>query len=53
MGDIENLFLANPEDVSLLVRIIIELDNLIEHAHGAINRGILNTLKNHCETNIL
>ena len=30
LDDVENRFLANPEDASLLVDTLIELDNLIE-----------------------
>ena len=44
--DIENWFLANPEDVSLLMGLTIDLDNLIEQTHDEINRGRLITLKN-------
>ena len=45
IDDIENRFLANPEEVSLLVRLTIEADNLIEKTLDEINRGILVALK--------
>ena len=41
IDDIENWFLANPEGVSLLLGLVTEVDNLIEHTHDEINRGRL------------
>ena len=43
--DVENRFLTNPENSSLLVGITIELDRLIENANDVINRGRLSALK--------
>ena len=51
--DIENRFLANPEDVSFLVGIIIELYNLIENTIDVTNRRRLNSLKTYSKTTIL
>ena len=52
IGVIENRFLADPEEVSLLVGLTIEVDNLIKKTIDEINRGRLASLKNHCETTI-
>ena len=45
LDDIENRFLTNPEDMSLLVGMLIELDNFIENTNDEINRGLLTALK--------
>ena len=45
LDDIENRFITNPEDASLLAGTIIELGNLIENDNDTINRGRLSTLK--------
>ena len=50
--DIENRCLAKPEDVSLLVVIIMDSGNLSEQTHDAINRGRLNSFKKHSKTTI-
>ena len=49
---IENRFLSDPEEVSLLVGLTIEMDNLIEQTIDDINRGRLVALKKHCKTTI-
>ena len=36
--NMENRFLSNPEEVSLLVGLKINTDNLIEKTHDEINR---------------
>ena len=46
IDDVENRFLANPEDLSLASGIIIELDNLIEQVHDEINHRRSIALKN-------
>ena len=45
LDKIENRFLSNPHNVSLLVDTLTELYNLIENTNDDINRGLLNTLK--------
>ena len=45
LDDVENFFLANPEDGSLIAGTLIELDNLIESTNDEINPGLLNALK--------
>ena len=52
IDDIENRFLAKPEEVSFLVGLIIDADNLIEHTHDEINRGRLVVLKKYCKITI-
>ena len=37
LNEIDNRFLANPCDVSLLAGMLIELDNLIENINDKIN----------------
>ena len=39
--DVENRFLANPEDLSFLLGLKIKLHNFIEQTHDEINRGRL------------
>ena len=52
IDDIENRFLASPEDSSFIVGIKMELDILIEQTHDVISRGRLNTSKKHSEKTI-
>ena len=50
---IENWFIANPEEVSLLVGLVIEAENLIEKTLNEINRGMLVALKKPLQNNNL
>ena len=45
LDDSRNHFLANLEDVSLIVGMPIESENLIENTNDELNRGSLNDLK--------
>ena len=45
LDDVKNRFLARPEDVSFLVGILTELDNLIENTNTELNRGLANAMK--------
>ena len=45
LDDVENRFLANPEDLFLLVGILKELENLIEDTNDELNRGLVNAMK--------
>ena len=45
LDDIENYFLANIENVLLLVDKLKKLDNFIENTNNELNRGLLNALK--------
>ena len=45
IDDIENRFLANPEEVPLIVGLIIEVENIIDQTLDEINRGTLVALK--------
>ena len=49
IDDIENRFLTNSEEVSLLAGVIIEIDSLIEQTIDEINCRRLVSLKKHCE----
>ena len=43
LDEIENLFLSNSHKVSMLVKFLIGLDNLIENTNDDMNLGLLNT----------
>ena len=51
IDDIKNLFLADPEEVSLLVGLMIEASNLIKQTIDEINRERL-VVKKHCTKTI-
>ena len=53
IDNIDNWFLPNPEDISLLVALIIETDNIIEKARDEIKRGRLIALKNISKHNVI
>ena len=41
LEEIENRFLSNSRNISMLVGALIELDNLIENAADEINLGLM------------
>ena len=45
LEEIENLFLSSFQNVSVLVGMLIKLDNLIKNAIDETNLGLINTLK--------
>ena len=45
LDGVKNRFLARPEDVCFLVRILTELESLIENTNAELNRGLENAMK--------
>ena len=45
LEEIENCFLSNFHNVSVLIETLIELDNFIENTADEINLGLINALK--------